>query len=733
MDDFKIVRKKGPNHLVVNGVYEDVAGEAIIQQKFGKIFNSVSYIPQNLKKTFVLMSPSERLEFLETFAFDNYDINKLKDRAKSLIRESNDTLSKTIGNLQFANKLLEEKHVPKAIPFPAKVSRENQEKFVSNQKVKLENSSKILKKTEKELKELAQKKNKRDVSLLNKRHLEVMEADYMLGMSNLDGKISQISFTKEDFRDLEKRLELSITHKSLSNLAKNLSENKEKLQELMDKESTEMDERIEKLEKKIIETDVDDLEEQLGIWRELLHKKMERNALIISRKKITTSKTLKQANEEKSELDTQISEKESEIKSAKLEKESFGCPHCSGRVRFSNNTLMKLDLDFKGLDITLITKQHSELVSRRTNLVSEMGTIVERDTLDSKISKLSNEISELEDGETSISECDDFIKEITTKIVEFTNSNDELQNLKTNRKFSQTILNIQKQVKEEQRRYDEKVVFLSSYVPEDEEILREKISKMKAELHSKTTFLELREDIRKSLDAVTVDLFEVRKTLDSFTEHYEELITTKEEDVKFHTTRKNEIEKFMKDLGVWQQNEKEISEYQKLKGSVSELRKKEISDRGKYTAACCFRDYILESESIYISNLIGKINTHVQMYLEHFFPDNPISVRLSSFKENSKNESKPCINLDIDYKGVEHDLAMLSGGELSRVILSFTLAFADLYNSPLILLDECTASLDQELTTSVIEGLKDNFGEKLVILIAHQVVQGVFDKVVVFN
>ena len=91
----KIVRKKGPNHLLVNDKYEDAAGEAIIQEKFGKIFNSVSYIPQNLKKTFVLMSPTDRLEFLETFAFKDFDVSSLKDRAKAVIKESNDTLSKT--------------------------------------------------------------------------------------------------------------------------------------------------------------------------------------------------------------------------------------------------------------------------------------------------------------------------------------------------------------------------------------------------------------------------------------------------------------------------------------------------------------------------------------------------------------------------------------------------------------------------------------------------------------
>jgi ABC-type transport system involved in cytochrome bd biosynthesis fused ATPase/permease subunit len=73
---------------------------------------------------------------------------------------------------------------------------------------------------------------------------------------------------------------------------------------------------------------------------------------------------------------------------------------------------------------------------------------------------------------------------------------------------------------------------------------------------------------------------------------------------------------------------------------------------------------------------------------------------------------------------------MLSGGETSRVILAFTLALAEIHNSPLILLDESTASLDQDLTSSVITGLKENFSNKLVVLIAHQVVQGVFDTVI---
>jgi len=100
-----------------------------------------------------------------------------------------------------------------------------------------------------------------------------------------------------------------------------------------------------------------------------------------------------------------------------------------------------------------------------------------------------------------------------------------------------------------------------------------------------------------------------------------------------------------------------------------------------------------------------------------------------SFKETKKN-NKPQINLEIDYKGMEADLSTLSGGELARVVLAFTLALNEMFNSPLLLLDECTASLDQDLTTTVFDAIRENFKSKTVIVEAHQVVDGVFDKII---
>jgi ABC-type transport system involved in cytochrome bd biosynthesis fused ATPase/permease subunit len=79
---------------------------------------------------------------------------------------------------------------------------------------------------------------------------------------------------------------------------------------------------------------------------------------------------------------------------------------------------------------------------------------------------------------------------------------------------------------------------------------------------------------------------------------------------------------------------------------------------------------------------------------------------------------------------MEADLTMLSGGEISRIILAFAMALGEMFNTPMILLDECTSSLDQELTGTVMEGIKENFNGKIVILICHQVIEGQFDKVI---
>jgi ABC-type multidrug transport system fused ATPase/permease subunit len=70
----------------------------------------------------------------------------------------------------------------------------------------------------------------------------------------------------------------------------------------------------------------------------------------------------------------------------------------------------------------------------------------------------------------------------------------------------------------------------------------------------------------------------------------------------------------------------------------------------------------------------------------------------------------------------------LSGGELARVVLAFTIAFAEMCDAKFLLLDECLAALDHTTTEKVVKCIRNEF-DGTVIFVAHQTTTGVFDSV----
>ena len=180
----------------------------------------------------------------------------------------------------------------------------------------------------------------------------------------------------------------------------------------------------------------------------------------------------------------------------------------------------------------------------------------------------------------------------------------------------------------------------------------------------------------------------------------------------------------------WRTYEKALGEYERETTKVEEYREKETKARHRCAAATTLRERISEAEAVSMTNIVESINAHARIFTDAFFPDNPISVQLQAFKENKKQEVKPAINLSIDYKGIECDMTMLSGGEQSRVVLAYALALAERFGAPLMLLDECTASLDQDLTSVVFDAIRSNFNGRMTLIIAHQIIQGTFDKVI---
>ena len=729
LQDLKVVRKKGPNHLIVNDLYEDAAGEAVINAKFGKIFNSVSYIPQNLKKSFVLMSSTDRLEFLETFAFNNFDILSLKDRAKSLIRENNDSLSKTIGKLQFANELFLQKKKPDIIPFPAKVSKENYEKYVQNQKVKEKNATVRIKKFEKEIGLLREKENSKNILLTKKEEKEKIHFQYQNELNLLLGdpisKEDQVSL-KQNIELLQNKLSSFLKHKEFILLSQKYNENKNKLEVLKENELKELTNELNRLKQNLWkEGDEEELKDQIETWDILIQNK-------IKLLKLPSIKTFPLSLDDYQKQYSFCTSEISRLKYlSKLEKENLTCPHCQKKLRMQNNSLVssedsQMNLEELQQKLRELQTKEKELLS----LIETFKTQIETQKLKDIFEK---EINDMDGNEFTLEECKSAIEETKSLLQFYLSDEKKLKDFSfrlETKKFSSTIIQMEKEILADEKKLSH-FEFQDIETNIDEEKIRNKLYHFKSqlEMYQKWT---LNFSLTKSkYEKVNGEIKNINTELLSFeNENYSEKLIVLENEIISQKEIIKEVFVFFEKYALFTQNQSQLLEYKKLYDSLQTLQEEEIILRKKYTSSCQFKDYILEAESIYISNLIENINTHVQMFLDFFFPENPISVRLISFKENAKNETKPSIQLEIDYKGMEHDLTMLSGGELSRVILSFTLAFADLYNSPLILLDECTASLDQTLTTSVIEGLKENFGNKLIVLIAHQVVQGSFDKVI---
>ena len=112
------------------------------------------------------------------------------------------------------------------------------------------------------------------------------------------------------------------------------------------------------------------------------------------------------------------------------------------------------------------------------------------------------------------------------------------------------------------------------------------------------------------------------------------------------------------------------------------------------------------------------------MYLDQFF-DDPIEVILA-LSSDEKKVNKYQLQLNVNYRGMECDIHTLSGGEKDRVIVAGTLALCEIVNSPLVMLDESIRSLDAETVNNVVQVL-NKFDERMVLLISHQVVSGVFN------
>jgi exonuclease SbcC len=771
-DGMIITRTKKPCRLVVddNGIiYEDDAAQGVINNKFGETFQTTGYICQNAINSFILMSPIEKLGFLEKFAFKDTDLLQIKTRCKNVINERYENLLKTTSQLEIACAMIQELKEPEYMEFPLYnatkriMSDSMREKAIKNTTVKYKNSNTLILKCTKKIKCL--KKEFHSIEILETKiqskqeSIESINKKLNILLKDLENcnKISDSIYIEK----YEEELLFIITQKELISLQSRYEEDIERLNVMKKDELSDTVEKIKVIEKDLWKEYTEEeakcaMNEYKEIMKDL--EKIQELQNDLSRFMVDEEQLKNQCD------DIEVLKKELEIKKKlqdklEMQKGVFQCPSCKNSLKFVSEKL-QLSCIETGIESDLIdTVCLDEDVLKLNKKISY---------LESVITSKQNKLERFKETERTISDItSQYLDDEDTVLPVVTDIKKDLEYMKKYISSQQTIEKhfnslkiIQKQIEKDQKYSNYIESFESSTqnkkrnieslvqkigklsiveIRDDEESIRRKIidenqKKIKIEgfkqaikelekevsIHEKQLELYKEDHLKEFTIIRTLTL--VNSELNEYRKEYEEL-----------QKKKEELETDIKNIEKYKEYEKTLDSYKSWTDKIKILKREESENRKQYGAATILKDKILEAESIAMLNVISSINTHSQVYLDSFFPDNPISVKLVTFKETKKGKNvtkKPQINLQIEYKGMECDLTSLSGGEMSRVILAFAMALGEMFNTPMMLLDECTASLDQDLTSEVMDGIRDNFNGKLVLIIAHQTVKGCYNKVI---
>lgn len=747
-----IERQRRPNRLVLlnkdtNKSYVDEEAETIIKQKFGfegdkphEFFLSTCYLKQNGEKSFFLMKSPDKLEFLEKLAFHGIDLPAIKAKCKHFIKTRNETLISTSSQLELISAQLKEMVKPEKMFFPIKT--QNKENAMSILLKNQENKKKLLLQEELFLEKI--RKEILDLKILNVKitNIENRLAILLEKINSLQKDLNLIDYQGDEYlQTTEEKLTILVSQRRLTVLKEQYENDKKRL------EDAQTDE-IESIKKHI--QDIVNILWKEYDSKELISSLSENQQLL---KELEKLEALKQAfsksivDKEKLEENKNILEKSREslskckelLNKLKMQQNLYICPSCDASLRFENDKLLLFSKNTEKFNSNI--ENTTNEISNLTKIIKRLEYVIPEEELKlQKNQDISKSIKKIEESYTGELPTKKEIESNIEYLQEYKRTNNELEKKKHeeenklhNKIFSATLNSLKDQLSRQKDKIkDLEKNIKNKKILENEEELRNILEKERINKSKKENFLENIKNLNNEKNILQNDLDILKKT---YLQKYSEIrdIDIVEEEIKNKESCILEIkkgqEKRFEQISKLQKYEKyleDMKRYTDVEKKHKELEELEIEFRKKYTASTTLFEKIKLAESLAICNVVDSINAHAKEYLDLFFPNDSITVDLLTTKQTKTGTEKPGINVQIQYKDMEANEEMLSGGELSRVVLAFTLALTEIFNTPLLLLDECTASLDQETTSLVMEGIKTHF-TKPIILIAHQVVTGEYD------
>jgi DNA repair exonuclease SbcCD ATPase subunit len=137
------------------------------------------------------------------------------------------------------------------------------------------------------------------------------------------------------------------------------------------------------------------------------------------------------------------------------------------------------------------------------------------------------------------------------------------------------------------------------------------------------------------------------------------------------------------------------------------------------------RGIIQELAAQAVEETVSAINYTCNLILKEIFEDD-IQVLLATHKDlKTRDITRVQVNLQVTYRGQVYDAVnRLSGGEQDRVSFALTLAMAKVAASPLLMLDECMAALNEDLRERCLEVMETVIPGKTILHVCHSAVKG---------
>jgi DNA repair exonuclease SbcCD ATPase subunit len=612
--DYTIKRTKRPNRLVVSqehSILEDEVAQELIYRIFGRYYEFTSYIQQQYQKTFLYLSPSEKLEILEKLCFDSSEQPEtLKKECISQIK----TKQEECINLKSKIQILES-WIKQPIDPPLQPNTTLDRSIILDRLKELEDKQKQLE----QFQNLQNMYKQKQLELAQLQPIDLQQDEQFL---------NQQLYIHNEFKNIKEKNYSKPWEKYSKNEAEELH-----LDYLRD----------------------------IKLLREYKQLETKINHLL------SYEETLNQLKQQYEEIRATI-------------EGIYSCPKCKQKICLLNNNLFEYDHTYTQV---VDHEKKKELLKR----------------IEQKINAIQPHIIELERHKQTILEIEEQV-----------NTEEDIFDLENDLKWIQEYIQQQTEL---ERKYDMWVMRMKDIESTIDPLLNTDIvstmlNQIKQIQHIQSTLNMIEKELKK------LDTFDVSELSSN-------KLKSEKDRLLLELEKQNELEIYKIKKEKYEQYIQNLERYNQFN---TDLKKTET----QLEALAEFKNIIAKTESDIIEQEIARVCELVNQIISEIFSE-PIIVELKTTKKTSTNNEKIQIQLQVYYKNMCTDISILSGGELARLNLAFTLAFASITESRLVLLDECTANLDTELTEIVIEQIK-KLNIPKVILIAHQVVEGTFQQII---